>query len=63
MAVLIRKAHDFIFDRGTIARSNTIDMPAIHGRAVQISANNLVRLRVRMGDPTRNLPRNEAPCS
>ena len=43
MPFFVGKAHNFVFYRGAIPRSHTLDAPAVHGRAIQIVANNIVR--------------------
>ena len=52
---LIGEAHDFVFDRRAVARSAGADLAAVHWRAVQIGADQLVHRLVRVGDVTRQL--------
>ena len=52
---LLRKAHHLVLDRRTITRPNTLDPAAIHRRLVQIRPDNVMCLRVRVGDPAGDL--------
>src|SRR5579864_4791500 len=42
---LIWKLDDLVFNAGTITRTNTLDLPGIHGRAVYVFRDDAVRLR------------------
>ena len=42
---LIRKLYDFVFDRGAVTRADGLNLSAVHGRAVNVLADNAVRLR------------------
>src|SRR5205823_1909840 len=55
MLFFFGKAHDFVFNRGTIARAGAFDFSGIHRRFIEIVANDLVSSAVRVGNPTRNL--------
>ena len=41
---LVRKLYNLVFNRGAIARSNRLNLPAVHWRAVDVFANNAMRL-------------------
>ena len=43
MPILVGKTHNFVLYRGAISRSYPLDASAVHGRAIQIVANNIVR--------------------
>ena len=60
MRFLVSKPHNLVFDRGAVTRANAIDVTAIHCGTIQIIANNLVCLRVRVRDATCNLPERRA---
>src|SRR5581483_1761720 len=55
MALLIGEAHDLILDRWAIARPAAVDDPGINRRAVQRSADRLVRFVIGVRDVTRHL--------
>jgi hypothetical protein len=46
---------DFVFDRGTVARAGRLNLPAVHGRAMHVLANDAVRLFGGKGDVARHL--------
>src|ERR1051326_5616763 len=50
MAILIGKFDDLIFDGRAVARSNRLYLPAIHGRAVEVFADNLMCPVARISD-------------
>src|SRR5262245_45896293 len=52
MALPVSKFHDLVFNRGTVARTDTFDGPRIHGRATEVLANHSMR--------SRSCPRNPA---
>lgn len=43
--VLVREADDLVLDGGAVARAGGLDGPVIHGRAVQVVADEIVSLR------------------
>ena len=49
------KAHHLVLHRGAIPRTHTLNPARIHGRLVDIRPDNVVRLRVRVGDPAGDL--------
>ena len=53
MPFFLGEFDDFVFDRGAIARTDTLDLAGVHRRAMQISADNLARLVGRVGDVAR----------
>ena len=55
--ILVGKAHDLIFDRGTVARTYAFDDPGIHGTAVQVLPNDVMGLFIGMGDEAGDLAR------
>src|SRR5581483_6209923 len=42
MPILVRKAHDLVFDGRTIARAARLNLPGVHWRPVQVSADQVV---------------------
>ena len=52
MAFLIRKAHHFVLDRRTIARSYTLNLAAVQRRTAQICADDFMCFRGRVGQIT-----------
>ena len=50
MPLLIRKAHDLIFDAGAVPRADPLDFPAVERGAVEIFENDAPRLRIRPRD-------------
>src|SRR6056297_1951886 len=57
MRRLVSKANDLVLDGGAVARPDTVDMPAIHGGAIEIVADDVVRAGIGIGDPAGHLPR------
>ena len=57
VAVAPGEAVDFVFNGRAIARADTFDDAGVHGRAVQIGADDVVRARVRVGNPAGQLRR------
>ncbi len=57
MRGFIGKANDLILNRRAIARADALNMTTVHGRAVEVVANDLVRRLIRVGDPTGDLAR------
>ena len=55
MPLLLREADNLVLDGRTIARADALDHPAIHGGLVEVVGDDLVGLRVRVGDPARDL--------
>ena len=55
MAFLIRKPDNLILNRRTVARAGTLDHSGIQRRTIQIAADDLMRLRIRVSQPTGNL--------
>src|SRR5438128_12417075 len=55
MRFFIWKLHDLIFDRRAIARSNRLNLSAVHRRAVHVLADDAMRLCCGVGDVTRHL--------
>src|SRR5579862_3504075 len=55
MPVALAKAHDLVLDGRAIARAAALDLPRIHGRAVHVGANDVVRRRRGPRDATLNL--------
>ena len=49
----IGETMDFVLDGRTIARPDTLDYAGKHRASVQRSANNVVGLLIRMGNPAR----------
>ena len=49
VALLVCKAHDLVLDGGTVARAGALDRALVHGRAVDVLADDAVRLRVGVG--------------
>ncbi len=47
MALLFRKADDFIFNAGAIARANALNLPTVHGRPVDVFLNDALGFFVR----------------
>ena len=52
---LIWELDDLIFNAGTIPRTNALDLPGIHGRAVNVLRDDAVRLCRSEGDIARHL--------
>ena len=50
MLLLIRKANHLVFNRGAIARSDTLDLPGVHRRAADVLADDPQGLRRGVGD-------------
>ena len=57
----VGEPHHLVLDGRAIPRSDTLDFPGVHGRAVESAADDPVRLSVRGGDVTRHLSRMLAP--
>ena len=55
VTLLFGKLDDFIFDGGTIARTDAFDLPGIHGRFVEVLADDLGRLFSCESDMARQL--------
>ena len=55
MALFIRKAHNFRFDRRAVSRSDTLDNTVCHRRTFDIIADNFMRLFIRVRKPARYL--------
>ena len=55
MLILVGKLDDLVFNRRAIARSATLDLPAVHWGAVQVVLNQLMDLRIGPSDPARDL--------
>src|ERR1051325_7664595 len=55
MRRLIGKLDDLVFDRWTVTRTNGLNLATVHGRAVDVFANNAVGFECRPGDVTRDL--------
>ena len=52
---LVGELHDLVLDRRAVSRADGLDLAAIHGRAVDVLADDAVRLRGREGDVARHL--------
>ena len=57
MRFLRREAVDLVFDRRAVARADALDHARVHRAAVEAVADDLVRLRIRVRDPARQLLR------
>ena len=58
VAVLVGKAHDFVFDGGAVARAEGVfDDARVHGRLVDVGADDVVRAFVGAGDVAGDLAR------
>ena len=57
MAVFVGEAVDFVFDRRAVARANAFDFAGKHRAAVEACADDIVGLRVGVGNPARHLAR------
>ena len=57
MLVAIGKAHDFVFDRRAIARSDPFDHSGVHRTAIEVIADHIVGFLVSVGDIARYLAR------
>mgnify|MGYP000361627069 CR=1 FL=1 len=55
VTVLAGEAHHLILNGGTVARADTLDHAAVQRAALDIVQNDLVGLRVRVGDPAFHL--------
>jgi hypothetical protein len=55
VAVLVGEPHDLVFDRRAVAGAAGADLAAVHRRAVQVAADQVVDLLVGVGDPAGNL--------
>ena len=55
MRVSVSKAHDFVFDRRTVAWADTFDHSGIHRTAIEVTADHVMRFFVGMGDVARHL--------
>ncbi len=55
MALLVGEADDLVLDGGAVARAHALDMAAIHGRAVEVRADDLVGAGVGVGDAAGDL--------
>ena len=55
MRGLVRKLDNLVFDGRAIARPDRLDLPAVHGRAVYVLANDAVSFFAGPGDVTGNL--------
>ena len=55
MAGLFGEPNHLVFNRWAISWPNTLYVPAIHGRSLQILSHNLMGLLVRMSNPARYL--------
>ena len=55
MPILILEFDDLVLDRGTISRSDSLDLPAIEWRPAHVGANDGMDLFVRMCDVAANL--------
>ena len=55
VAVLARKAHHLVLDGGAVTRADTLDHAAVQRAALDVVQNDLVGLRVRVGDPAFHL--------
>ena len=53
--LLVGKLHDLVFDRRTVSRTDRLDLPAVHGRAVHVLADDAMRLCRGPGDVARHL--------
>src|SRR5215472_8942743 len=51
------EAHDFVFDRGAVARADALDLAGIQRRAVERTADDLVRALARVCYPATDLAR------
>src|SRR5205085_4517838 len=52
---LVRKLDDLILYGGTVPRANRLDLSAVHGRAMNVFADNALRLRRSPRDVARDL--------
>ena len=52
---LVGKLHDLVFNRRAVARANRLDLPAVHGRTVNVFANDAMGLRRSPGNVAGNL--------
>ena len=50
VALLVGKAVNLVFDRGAVARPDALDDPGIHGGAVEVLADDVVRALIGVGD-------------
>ena len=57
VAVLAGKAVDLVFDRRAVARPDTLDDAGVHRRAIEIVADDVVRARIGVRHPARQLLR------
>src|SRR6202142_3907319 len=55
MRQLVGEFDDLVFNRGTVARAGGLNLPAIHGGAMHVLANDAVRLFRRESDVARHL--------
>src|SRR5258708_29288594 len=60
MARLIREAHHLVFYGWAISRTGCLDLARVHRRAVKVRANQLVRLRARVGQMAKHLRQSDA---
>ena len=52
---LVRELHDLVFNRRAVARADTLNLPGIERRAVNVLANHAVRFVVGQGNPADGL--------
>src|SRR4051794_1729148 len=52
---LVRKLHDLVFNAGTIARTDALDLARIHGRTMHVLSDDAVRFRRGERDIARHL--------
>ena len=57
VAVFVSEAVDFVFDRRAVARPHAFDFAGKHRAAVEACADDVVGLRVGVGNPARHLAR------
>ena len=57
MLVAIGKAHDFVFDRRTIAWPDPFDHPSVHWAAIEVITDHVMGFLVGVGDIARHLAR------
>ena len=50
VGVLVGKLDDLVFDRGAVARAGGVDLSAVHGRAVDVLADDAMGFRRGVGD-------------
>src|SRR5947209_14393855 len=55
MRLLLGEAHDLILDGGTVAWADAFDEPVEHGSAMEVGADDLVRLTRRVHEVARHL--------